>query len=195
MSKLVFALAVLALVGSQLWVDREIRHPPGEIAPDDPRQTQLRDPQPVFIGGYRLTPLAAFEIEARVLATESYWFGREADLSPIDLALGWGPMSAQEVLDRIEIRQSGRFYFWHTSEFPIPRNAIETHSANMHLIPASDAVAAELGAIRAGHVVDLEGSLVRIDAEDGWTWLSSLTREDTGNGACELFLVERVRVR
>jgi len=27
---------------------------------------------------------------------------------------------------------------------------------------------------------------------DGWTWTSSLTRNDIGNGACELILVEKI---
>ena len=38
--------------------------------------------------------------------------------------------------------------------------------------------------------VDLDREIVRyeakIDAADGWHWRSSLTREDDGNGACEL---------
>jgi len=36
--------------------------------------------------------------------------------------------------------------------------------------------------------------LVEVKAQDGWTWRSSLSREDTGNGACELMLVEEVRL-
>jgi hypothetical protein len=32
-------------------------------------------------------------------------------------------------------------------------------------------------------------------APDGWRWRSSLTREDVGNGACELVWVERIEVR
>ena len=29
---------------------------------------------------------------------------------------------------------------------------------------------------------------------DGWRWQSSLTRHDTGNGACELLLVQSAAV-
>ena len=32
-------------------------------------------------------------------------------------------------------------------------------------------------------------------AADGWRWVSSLTREDTCAGACELIWVERLEVR
>ena len=35
---------------------------------------------------------------------------------------------------------------------------------------------------------------MEVKAQDGWTWRSSLSREDTGGGSCELMLVEEVRV-
>ena len=37
-----------------------------------------------------------------------------------------------------------------------------------------------------------KGSLIEIQASDGWRWKSSLSREDTGNGACELMKVESI---
>ena len=79
-------------------------------------------------------------------------------------------------------------------EFPIPRREIETQSANMHMIPADDAIASTLKSIKSGQVVKIKGFLVRADAKDGWHWKSSLTREDTGNGACELVYVKAITV-
>ena len=51
-------------------------------------------------------------------------------------------MSDQEaVLQSIDISQSGRWYLvWTTRDFPIPRRAIETQSANMHMVPANGMV-------------------------------------------------------
>ncbi len=144
----------------------------------------------IQFGGYSIQPLASFQGTARVLSTEHYRLGREAELSPVDLALGWGPMADDEVLDSIEIRQSGRFFFWRTEQFPIPRRDIETHSANMHMIPASMEIDRQLRAVRPGEIIRFRGYLVRIEASDGWRWRSSLSREDTGDGACELVLLE-----
>ncbi|WP_078121629.1 hypothetical protein [Thiosocius teredinicola] len=144
--------------------------------------------------GYRITPLADFSIRAKVLSREDYSFGREADVSPMDLALGWGPMSDEQVLSDIAISQSGRWYRWSTPNLPIPRRDIETHSANMHMIPASDDVADALDDFRQGQIIQLEGYLVRVDGDDGWRWISSLTREDTGARACEVVYVKRARV-
>jgi hypothetical protein len=151
--------------------------------------------QALVLGDYRVTPLAEFHAEARVLGAEQYRLGREAELSPVDLALGWGPMAEDEVLAAIEIRQSGRWYRWRTDAFPIPRRDIERHSANMHIIPANAAVDDALRSVRAGHTVTLRGYLVEVEGADGWRWRSSLSRDDTGQGGCELVLVEALRYR
>ena len=45
-------------------------------------------------------------------------------------------MSDEAVIDQIEISQSGRWYRWHSDALLIPKLEIQTHSANMHLIPA-----------------------------------------------------------
>jgi hypothetical protein len=34
---------------------------------------------------------------------------------------------------------------------------------------------------------------VRVEAADGWSWTSSLTRDDTGPGACEVMWVDWLR--
>jgi len=49
--------------------------------------------------------------------------------------------------------------------------------------------------VRVGQVVHLTGQLIEARANDGWRWRSSLTRDDTGAGACELFRVESISAR
>lgn len=99
-------------------------------------------------------------------------------------------MSDSQILSQIQISQSNRFYYWHVDTFPIPRHAIETHSTNMHMIPANAAIEAQLTASRHGQKIKLEGYLVQANATDGFYWKSSLTREDTGAGACELVYIK-----
>lgn len=191
----VFVLVVLYGLW-QGWSHRSVDRPSGQVAVAVPEQTGLDGVAPHFEkNGYDLTALARFDLTARALGVERYRFDREAELSPIDVAFGWGPMSDSAVLSQITIRQSGRFYFWSTPDFPIPRREIETNSANMHLIPARREIEKKLAAIRPGSVVALRGYLVEARARDGWTWRSSLTREDTGNGACELFWIEKAELR
>ena len=192
--RLLFIIFVLLVLF--MWFNRTETgsYRPGIVASNMPVQQDLDVQEQVKKDDYVLTKLAKFDIEARVLAREDYSYGRESDLSPVDLALGWGRMSDVSVLSKISISQSGRFYYWRTDNFPIPRQEIETHSANMHMIPANDEVADLLDDVRQGDVVQLSGSLVKAAASDGWIWRSSLTRNDTGAGACELILVDRVTI-
>ena len=144
--------------------------------------------------GYVIEPVRPFAHEARVLHRRNYHAGREADLSPTDLALGWGPMSTDAVLQHVDISQRNRFYYWPVEQFPIPRREIETHSTNVHIIPASPAVAAVLEQVRRDDTVRLAGQLVNVRAADGWRWRSSTTFEDTGDGACELLWLEQLEI-
>ena len=187
-------IGLLVLGAFYLWSGAEISRPAGVLAPDEPYQREVYRPRMSEINGYRIDALASFDIRARVIATERYWFDLGSALSPVDLVLGWGAMSDSAVLQQISISQGGRFYRWWSRTFPVPRRVIETHSANMHMIPASGAVARQLKSIRAGNMVHLKGFLVEATSSQGFRWRSSLSREDTGGGACELILVESIYV-
>jgi hypothetical protein len=188
-------IVVIAVGAWNHFSARPVDRAAGILAPDDPVQTD-RPGLPAFsVAGYRIMPAAAFSLQARVLATETYHVGREADLSPVDFALGWGLMSDSAVLDRLQISQGNRFYFYRWSGVPpIPPVDIVEHSANMHMIPANDDIKRRLGTVRAGQIVALSGYLVRVQAPDGWHWNSSMTRSDSGNGACELVWVQDLAV-
>jgi hypothetical protein len=190
------SLFILALmVGFYLyWEQSESLRPDGVLAPDEPVQRAAYPATEREINGYRIAPLASFDIRARVIRSERYHLGSVADLSPVDLVLGWGAMSDSAVLKQISFSQGGRFYHWWTNNFPVPRRVIETHSANMHMIPADGTLARQLKSIRSGNMVHLKGWLVEVTTRKGFRWTSSLTREDTGGGACELVLVESLDV-
>jgi len=146
------------------------------------------------LGEHRITALQPFALEARVLGREDYRLDRGARLSPTDLALGWGPMADPQVLRQIQVRQGNRWYHWRTEQFPIARREIERHSANMHMIPANPEVARLLGQVSRGRLIRLSGHLVRVDGDDGFRWVSSLSRDDTGEGACELVWLEQLQL-
>ena len=162
-----------------------------------PLQTKVpRDLTLPDLADARLTPLAGISLDARVLGREDYRLGREADFSPTDLALGWDQMRDDAVLDKLKISQSGRWYHYRwKDEPPLPVDEIVRSSANMHMVPASDDVAQALRRIKPGQRVRINGWLVRIDADDGWHWKSSLRRDDSGGGACELVYVCEITSR
>jgi hypothetical protein len=179
------------------WEHRAIRPADGAIAPNEPLQTDANGAPAVVLGRWTLTPRASYDITARILGREDYRFDPISDLAPLDLALGWGPMSDNRVLRAFKITQGARFYSWRpvTESLPIEPHEVTRYSANTHLIPADAAVASKLARLRlGGQVVHLKGLLVDGTRDDGMTIRTSLTRTDAGAGACEFMLVEEVRV-
>ena len=179
------------------WHDRPVQPPVGVLAPDDPVQVELGGDaaQPLPHGDWTLRPRAGFTIVARVLSRETYALDAFASASRVDLALGWGPMSDSTVLAPLEVEQGARFYTlrW-DAEPPAPPAELLRHSSNVHTIAADEVLQRQLRYLRAGQVVRLEGLLVDGTRADGAQFRTSLTRDDTGAGACEVLLVERLEV-
>ncbi len=187
-------LLLIAVIVWQCQSTKTVSLGPGVKVAEAPRQSSLNNADSFEHEDYKVTPLADFSMQAKVLSREDYMLDRESDLSPIDLALGWQQMSDESVLSDIEISQSGRWYRWRVEQFPIPRRAIETQSANMHMVPADDFIASKLDDVVAGQIISLEGQLIKAEAVDGWRWRSSLSREDTGASACELIYVTDLQI-
>ena len=184
---------VLAILGWN-YLHRPIEYPPGILIASEPEQASTNDGS-FTRGDYELKPLASFAIDARVLHRKTYHWDRQSALVPVDLALGWGPMSDQRVLDQVRISQSMRFYwFEYHLPPPLPRDQIINHSTNVHVIPATSAIASRCKALRPGALVHLSGDLVEATGPGLGTWRSSLSRDDTGNGACELMWVKELTI-
>ncbi len=182
----------------QRWQLRPVHPADGPIAPAEPVQTDVdaASAPTALLGRWKLTPRAYYDITARILSREDYRFDPMSDLVPEDLALGWGPMSDNRVLRAFKITQGARFYSWRPlKELPIPRQDVIEHSANTHVIPADSSIRSQLARLRVGQVVHLTGLLVDGLRNDGASVRTSLTRSDTGAGACEIMLVERVEAR
>lgn len=162
----------------------------GIPAAKDPVQSTNDLPAPFPAGRYTITPLARYKITAVTLSRERYRVDPGAELSPIDLALGWGPMSMSSTINELTFSQSGRWYEYQTKgEPPLEPAAMSSHSANTHCLPANAAVRQQLLAVKRHDLVTMEGYLVEVTGTDGYHWRSSLTREDTGGGSCEVFWI------
>ena len=130
-------LPVAVLAGLAWWTHtpRPIARAPGILAAAAPVQQALDAPAPALSrAGAAIRPLAKFSLSARVLSRNDYRWDAGARLAPIDLALGWGRMSDSAVLDRIEISQGSRFYFWHVQAFPIPEGDATAIARGKYLV-------------------------------------------------------------
>lgn len=190
--------AALAWSGWRWFETRPQHWPPGVIAPEAPEQRDLGadEARPRRRASFTATPRAHLAGAVRVLSKEGYAVDPIAPAVPFDLAVGWGPMSDSAVLGRLDISQSARFYTWrHDGAPPLPDREINRHSANWHLVPGDPDVERSLARVRVGDVVEIEGLLVDLERDDGGMARTSLRRDDTGAGACEIIWVERFRVR
>jgi hypothetical protein len=191
----ILAAIVIAIVtGYRSWTHRAIDRPPGVLASEPPQQRVLEGGARAFEHGeFEISPVASYRVRARLLGSKRYTNGRESEISPIDFAIGWGPMSDSAVLDHFELSQRVRYFTLHWDELPLPEKDIFESAANMHLIPADDTVRDALDRMRVGEIIELDGYLVQVKDAKGWSWRSSLSRTDRGAGACELMWVERAR--
>jgi hypothetical protein len=176
-------------IGSRITPDRP-------LAPDPPVQISLSGEAPIRVDQFALHPFATFRVEALILSKKKQRWpvaDAAAELAPLDLALGWGLMSTPQEIAKLRIWQWGRFFYWQVRDGErFNTGTAIPLAANIHLIPADDTVRSALMRAREGDLIRLEGRLVDAHHPDmGW-WRSSRTRADTGDGACEILLVERV---
>ncbi len=192
LARIAIVLGVFWVV-AHVWPGRAIQHGPGVLVDREPLQTTIT-PMPLpTIHGYGIQAVAMYDITSRILRTKHYWMGFGSDLAPIDVAVGWGRMSDQAVLDQLTISQGNRFFFYRWQNAPpLPQVEMTAHAANMHLIAADSGVAKAISSLCSGEVVTMRGYLVNVSRPDGSYWHTSLTRTDTGNGACELFYVQEI---
>ena len=138
---------------------------------------------PFTKNGYAIQPLMTYRLTARVVATRRYTESGPPSVSPVDLGLVWGRSADPQRLAKASFTQGNRFMHssWHSYEYAIAPNEI----ANTHIIPDTPELEARILSVQRGDVVSLSGYLVQVAG----TWTSSLTRKDTGDGACEIIYV------
>lgn len=170
----------------------------------------LKDPiQNVTTGGtskvisdidVKIDYLASYIIEGRVVKTFSYVpLTMQNRISPKDVGLTWGFLAQDEYNNKIEWKASGnRFLNWRIEDGNWYREVIgesnfQEHVSNNHLIASNTEIENLIGKIKEGDYIKITGYLVNVHYEraDGYKyyWNSSLSRKDTGEGACELIYV------
>lgn len=202
------ALTVGIVGGIAAWLDRpgSVDVPPGRTDPGTYVVRPTPDASTITVaGGGALLPVAQFETRGRVLNIERFkpyqslvnWI---PGLRPAthDIGLGFGPMT--------DTANVGRFNFTHEGVshglralFARPRGAmtqqefdgLAPHITNVHVIPASDAVYAQLRRVKLGELVTLRGQLVNVRSADGQLATTSMK---SGDRDCEIMWLEELSV-
>lgn len=147
-------------------------------------------------GNIFISPIASFQISAKVLSKKKYFRNWDGKISPYDLALGWGGLTDTKLKKMIKYSQWGRFYFYkYKQDSPFNSDYISQHSSNCHIIPANKNLRKALKYIKKNQYVKLDGFLVNVNGSYKnypLSWHSSVTRTDTGDGACEIIYITKI---
>jgi len=168
------------------------------LAPKDPYQHLIRKGVSFPFLKYRLLPIAEFKAKGLVLSIKDYRSDpneHRISLSPTDIALGWGPMANPAVLQNFRYYQDNRrFYYTNYQSYSEEAREIEAdfHVANIHIIPSNANIAKALKNIQARDMVELQGELIAVYFKGQKVWESSLTRRDSGDGACEVLFLKKI---
>jgi hypothetical protein len=176
------------------WDGQPLHHPPGVLVKEGPVQGPVPPGKTQWPAkGAVITPLASYDIQARVVHCERYRWDAVSDLSPLDVGVAWGVMSDETYLGHVAFSNYGRTLNWRSAEDDWPTGAEEC-LANMHMLPATDLVRERLLNLKPGQIMRARGYLVEVLRTPHYPWTSSLSRADTGQGACEIMWVESLTV-
>ncbi len=196
MFKLLFLLISTALLvfhfNDQLFFNSDV----------NPIQRRLGNPfgKPLLLNSgnkykdYKITALASYDINAKVVSKAEYLDDEASEFSNYDFALGWNKLIKDEFLKSIEITQGDRHvYFKNDGTSLISGQEVQEMISNTHIIAGNDRVAQIVPQVKKGDFVSMKGYLVNIEGK-GKRWRTSLSRDDSGDGACEIMWVDNITI-
>jgi hypothetical protein len=168
----------------------------------DPLQTELSETEVITMPGEKgtiyITPMANYSVSAKVMSATNYNSDWQAEFEPTDLALAWGDLATPEFKEGITYTQSDRWYYYnYEADFKADSTYIIEHSSNHHIIPANDTIKNAVRRVKEGQKVKIDGYLVNVKyvmSKGEYTQNSSLSRADTGDGACEIIYVNKIQI-
>jgi len=204
-------IIILIMTGVIIYASLPSSEPPPVLLPEasaekvfieleDPAQNRYKGDDFIPVTDKNMSleihPKANYRIYAMVMSKKKYSWGWGGKVAPYDLALAWNKLMLPENQVGIKYSQSGRWYqFRYDSGFPLTKSYIYKHSANTHCIPANQTVKKGLDRIRRKNKVYMEGYLVnikgKVENSPVW-WNSSISRNDTGDGSCEVFYIKKI---
>jgi hypothetical protein len=172
----------------------DLAREPEQAVIEPPEVFQIVRDDQVFI----VHKISDFDISGEVLSTAAYDALFTSAYSDVDIGLLWGAQR-EAYKNKYDFRQSGRWLFWRSSTdvSADDRADITRHIANIHTIPRGNSkrVSRALRYIDVGDHIRLRGALVEIRSPQGeLLQKSSMTRDDVGDGACELMWVDEVQI-
>lgn len=139
----------------------------------------------VELGDFLIEKKARIKIVARILSIRHYDDLPQSLVAPVDIVVGWG----ESTDPRLKVKQANRWYY--ASPRRLLKDDFFSTTANVHLVGVDQN---EISKLEKGAVISASGWLVDVRGKRGFLWKTSLTRNDRGGGACEIFLADTIKV-
>jgi hypothetical protein len=184
-------------------IDSRVSSPPVQV------EVSNREPITFIKDGYSysLEPLYEYTLSGLVVSQLKYdrWFSlsRTDKAFVKDLCVIWGDnLQTKSYQDRsFRVKQDFRFCMYqHSGKLDFRGREL----SNNHLIVSNPMIERVIKEIRTGDQIVIKGYLVNVDARalgkteryeaKNITWQTSVTREDSGAGACEVIYVTDARI-
>lgn len=207
-------LRAITWISLAAWIALVFYEPPLPAPPDVLPEIKTEEPQQVAnsvrglnlaIGTYQYTLEPSYRYDLRGVVVSLYdssnWFdlAHQDDPGNIrDLCVVWGKNVASGIYRDVTY-QSGEFtcsFSWSLQLDP----PFDIHGgSNNHVLPATDAVAKKIKLVLRGDQIRLQGYLTNYAVQDAqgrklYTRKTSTSRNDTGNGACEIVYVTDIEI-
>lgn len=168
-----------------------------------PIQTNTNDP--IFSFNYRndsykIIPQADYELWGLIISHNNigkigdiYHTEESVDLK--DACVLWGENLETGAYLKGKYKSGSWTCYWDFKTYEDYHSFNENEVANNHLITADPDIQNRIRNLKIGNQIHIKGNLVNYENEKtGWKRSTSMTREDTGNGACEVIFVEELEV-
>lgn len=147
--------------------------------------------------------VAKYSISGRVVDVQNYYgYNIINQLSPKDIGMSWGFLANEKNHRKVTWSSAGNRYLTWYSNDSIWINEIGGSDkiaeccSNNHLIPSDNKIKKLINSIKEGDFVRIEGYLVNVYCKESdgsyFSWNTSTSRNDTGNGACEVVYVTNI---
>lgn len=197
----VFALlALVAFVKRNTFSDSMVFGP--EIH-DDPLQFVVADPVMTIHYAdvlYQVEPLFDYQIYGLVVSYRHHSGERmlhklwNDHLNMADLCIVWGSNATDLALNQFDFWNGQFTCNIRTRDTVAWQSFVMRQLSNNHLLSADDVIRDKIGDVRIGDVVRIRGKLASYSANGQTIRGTSITRDDTGNGACETVFVEDFQI-
>ncbi len=208
-SKLLIVLGIIAAVGLGILIYTTQTAPlstdafvePINISSDPIQTTDSETILPPLTYGnakFFFTVKAKYKISGVLVSKKRYTNTHWSRLSPYDYAICWGDVPG--MFPYVKFSQYGRFcHYRYKQSAPVAVEYLAQHMSNNHMIPSNLNIRRALKVAKKKELVEIEGYLVCIIAnveKHGTTnWNTSTIRTDTGNGACEILYITKLRIK